>query len=57
MEDNHFFAECADPEKQSITIELPCELAARIQKLADDTNTSPPNILIEAVDTFLRNTP
>lgn len=49
--------ECADPTKQSITIELPCEMAARIQKLAEENNTTLSNILIEALDTFLRRRP
>jgi predicted transcriptional regulator len=46
--------ECSDP-KQSITIELPCEMAVRVQKLADENKTSLSNILIEALDRFLRN--
>ncbi|MEH0022661.1 MAG: hypothetical protein V6Z89_23630 [Desulfobacter sp.] len=46
--------ECLDPEKQSITIELPCEMATRVQKLADENNTTLSNILIEALDTFMR---
>ena len=47
-------SECADPEKQSITIELPCEMAARVQKLAEENNTTLSNILIEALDSFMR---
>tara|TARA_B100000614_G_scaffold260156_1_gene286366 strand:+ start:535 stop:708 length:174 start_codon:yes stop_codon:yes gene_type:complete len=47
--------ECANPDKQSITIELPCEMAARVQKLAEENNTTLSNILIEALDTFLRH--
>ncbi|MCG8687467.1 MAG: hypothetical protein MI892_21495 [Desulfobacterales bacterium] len=57
MKDKDLFAECADPEKQSMTIELPCEMAARIQKLAEEKNTSLSNILIEALDSFLRRQP
>jgi predicted transcriptional regulator len=45
--------ECSDP-KQSITIELPCEMATRVQKLADENKTDLSNILIEALDAFLR---
>ena len=48
-------AECLDPEKQSMTIELPCEMVARVQKLAEESNTSLSNILIEALDSFLRD--
>lgn len=47
-------AECANPDKESITIELPCKMAARVQKLADENNTNPSNIIIEALDYFLR---
>lgn len=57
MKDKDLFAECADPEKQSMTIELPCEMASRIQKLAEEKNTSLSNILIEALDSFLRRQP
>jgi predicted transcriptional regulator len=46
--------ECLDP-KQSITIELPCAMAERVQKLAKENNTNLSNILIEALDSFLRN--
>lgn len=45
--------ECSDPT-QSMTIELPCALAERVVKLAEDKNTDLSNILIEALDTFLR---
>lgn len=54
MTKDDLLAECSDPDKQSITIELPCEMAARIQKLAEENNTSLSNILIEALDSFLR---
>ncbi len=46
--------ECSDPDKQSITIELPCEMATRVQKLAEENNTTLSNILIEALDSFMR---
>ncbi len=46
--------ECLDP-KESITIDLPCEMATRVQKLADENNTTLSNIVIEALDAFLRN--
>jgi len=55
MTKDDLLAECSDPEKQSVTIELPCELAARVQKLAAENNTSLSNILIEALDYFLRH--
>ncbi len=57
MTKDELLAECSDPEKQSVTIELPCQMAARIQKLAEQNNTSLSNILIEALDSFLRHQP
>ncbi len=54
MTQDNLVNECLDPEKQSITIELPCEMATRVQKLADENNTTLSNILIEALDTFMR---
>lgn len=47
--------ECAKDPTQSITIDLPCALAERVQKIADENSTSLENILIEALDTYLRN--
>lgn len=54
MTQDNLVNECLDPEKQSITIELPCEMATRVQKLAEENNTTLSNILIEALDTFMR---
>ena len=45
--------ECVDPT-QSITIELPCALAERVMKLALENRTDLSNIVIEALDKFLR---
>ena len=45
--------ECADPT-QSITIELPCAMAERVLKLSEEKKTTFSNILIEALDSFLR---
>lgn len=56
MKRDEILNECSDP-KESITIDLPCEMATRVQKLADENNTSLSNILIEALDAFLRNRP
>lgn len=57
MSENDILNECSDPSKQSITIELPCEMAARVHKLAEESNTTMSSILIEALDTFLRHQP
>ncbi len=54
MKRDDILNECSDP-KESITIDLPCEMATRVQKLADENNTTLSNILIEALDAFLRN--
>jgi predicted transcriptional regulator len=45
--------ECTDPT-ESMTIELPCAMIERVQKLAAEKNTTLSNILIEALDSFLR---
>ncbi len=56
MDQDNPLKECTDP-KQSITIDLPCEMAVRVQKLADENKTTLSNILIEALDSFLRKKP
>lgn len=53
MDNNTFADECKDPT-QNITITLPCAMAERVQKLADEKQTTLSNILIEALDSFLR---
>ena len=53
MDKESILNECKDPT-QSITIELPCAMAERIIKLSEEKNTPLSNILIEALDTFLR---
>jgi len=53
MDNNTILKECADPT-QSITVELPCVMAERVIKLADEKATTLSNILIEALDNFLR---
>lgn len=53
MDKETFLNECTDPT-QSMTIELPCTMAERVLKLADEKGTSLSNILIEALDSFLR---
>lgn len=56
METDPALNECTDPTK-TITIELPCAMAERVKRLANENQTSMSNILIEALDTFLRNSP
>lgn len=54
MNESSLLNECSDPT-QSVTIELPCALIERIQKLADEKRASLSGIVIEALDTFLRD--
>lgn len=53
MDKKENLKECTDPT-QSMTIELPCAMIERVQKLADEKQTSLSSILIEALDSFLR---
>ena len=53
MANENILNECKDPT-QSLTIEIPCVMAERVQKLADEKQTTLANILIEALDSFLR---
>ena len=53
MNNNTILKECADPT-QSIKVELPCVMAEKVIKLTDKKETTLSNILIEALDDFLR---
>lgn len=53
MDADKILNECND-SMESITVELPCALAERVAKLAREKDTSMANILIEALDRFLR---
>jgi predicted nicotinamide N-methyase len=55
MTDPSITNECSDPT-QTITIEIPCALAERIDRNAKDNGTTVTGVMIEALDTFLRNT-
>jgi len=54
MTQEDILKECSDP-KETVTIDLPCAMAERVQKLATEKNTTLSNILIEALDAFLRS--
>ena len=54
MEENDKILECKDP-MQKVTIELPCALVDRVDRLARENETTLSNILIEALDKFLRS--
>ena len=53
MDKDTILNECKNPT-QSVTIELPCAMAERVLKIADEKETTFSNILIEALDSFLR---
>ena len=46
--------ECQDPTK-SLTIELPCQIIERNERYAKENETNVTGVLIEALDSFLRN--
>ena len=46
--------QCTDPT-QTITIEIPCGLATRVEKYAEENETTFSGVIIEALDTFLRS--
>jgi len=43
-----------DDDTQSFTIQLPCRLAERAEKYAEETGNSITGVVIEALDTLLR---
>jgi len=46
--------QCQDPT-QSITVELPCQMIERIERYAKKNGSTVSGVLMEALDTFLRN--
>ena len=46
--------QCQDPT-QSINIDLPCPLAERVERYAKENKIDVSGVLIEALDSFLRN--
>ena len=53
MDSKRFKIECADPT-QELTIQIPCRLAERINAYASKNDSTITNVLIEALDIFLR---
>ena len=41
-------------ECEDLHVNLPCDLAARVKIYANENDTSVTNVVIEALDTFLR---
>jgi hypothetical protein len=46
--------ECVEPT-DNLTIELPCQMIERIEKYANINDNTINGVLLEALDTFLRN--
>jgi hypothetical protein len=53
MSDKSIHEKCKDPT-QELTVEIPCRLAERIEAYASQTGTSLAQVMIEALDDFLR---
>jgi hypothetical protein len=53
MNNNPDYSKCAD-DTQQITVHLPCRLAERIDRYASENGSTITNVVIEALDTFLR---
>jgi hypothetical protein len=53
MPKNTIRDQCADPT-QKLTLEIPCRLAERVETYAKKTEASLENVVIEALDVFLR---
>ncbi len=53
MDSERFKIECADPT-QELTIQIPCRLAERINGYASKNDSTITNVVIEALDIFLR---
>ena len=54
MTENTPLNECVDPT-QSLTIKLPCALVERCEKHARKHDINLDNVIIEALDSFLRH--
>ena len=46
--------ECVEPT-DTLTVELPCQMIERIEKYAQKNDNTVNGVLLEALDTFLRN--
>ena len=53
MDSENFKVQCADMTKE-FNIQIPCILAERVEAYAKDNNTSIAGVVIEALDTFMR---
>jgi hypothetical protein len=53
MNSENFKDQCSDLTKE-FTIQIPCRLAERVEGFASANNTTITGVVIEALDTFLR---
>ena len=53
MDNKNFKDQCSDINKE-FNIQIPCRLAERVEAYAKENNTDITGIVIEALDTFLR---
>ncbi len=53
MDNENFKDQCSDLTKE-FTIQIPCKLAERVEGFASANNTTITGVVIEALDTFLR---
>ena len=53
MDSENFKDQCSDLTKE-FTIQIPCKLAERVEGFASANNTTITGVVIEALDTFLR---
>jgi hypothetical protein len=53
MNSKNFKDQCSDLTKE-FTIQIPCRLAERVEGFASANNTTITGVVIEALDTFLR---
>ncbi len=54
MDSENFKDQCSDLTKE-FTVQIPCRLAERVESFASANNTTITSVVIEALDTFLRN--
>jgi len=54
MTSETFKNQCSDLTKE-FNLHIPCRLAERVEAYASKNNTEITNVVIEALDTFLRN--
>jgi hypothetical protein len=53
MDNENFKDQCSDMTKE-FNIQIPCRLAERVEAYASENNTTIAGVVIEALDTFLR---